>query len=68
MNKPTLTTYMTRAGIRSNRELAKLTGIACRTLDRIVEDPRRARGYQLDDIGEACGMTAEEVGSLILKR
>ena len=67
MNQPTLTTYMTRAGIRSNRELAKLTGIACRTLDRIVEDPRRARGYQLDTIGETCGMTAEEIGKLVMR-
>ena len=68
MNQPTLTTYMTRAGIRSNRELAKLTGIACRTLDRIVEDPRRARGYQLDTIGEACGMNDAEIGSIVHRR
>lgn len=60
-----LTTYMMRAGIKSNRELSKLTGIACRTLDRIIEDPRRARGYQLDSIGEVCGMNDEEIGSII---
>lgn len=68
MNQPTLTTYMTRAGIRSNRELSRMTGIPAKTLDRIVKDPRLARGYQLDSIREVCGMSFEETGKLVERR
>ena len=67
MTQSQLTTYMHRAGIRSNRELSELTGIPFRTCDRIVKNPRQARGYQLDGIAEACGMTWEEIGALLQK-
>lgn len=60
--------YMARAGIRSNRELAELTGIAERTLDRLVRYPRNARGYQIQAIGQACGMTWEEIGQILSER
>lgn len=56
-----MTTYYTRAGIRSNRELAKMTGIPYRTMDRIVKYPPDARGYQIRNISQALGMTDAEV-------
>lgn len=68
MTKSQLQPYMARAGIRSNRELAELTGIAERTLDRLVIYPRNARGYQIQAIGQACGMTWEEIGQLLTDR
>lgn len=68
MKQQTLTTYMHRAGIRSNRELSRLTGIPPKTMDRIVKDPRIARGYQLDSIREVCGMSFEETGMLVQER
>lgn len=68
MTDAALTIYISRAGFRSVRELSRMTGIPSKTLDRIVKDPRRARGFQLAAIGEACGMSAEQVGKLILRK
>lgn len=68
MNNTALTTYMHRAGYRSARELSRMTGIPSKTLDRIIKDPGRARGFQLAAIGEACGMSAEQLGNLIQER
>jgi len=68
MKQQTLTTYMHRAGIRSNRELSRLTGIPPKTMDRIVNDPRIARGYQLIAIGDVCGMSAEEMVGVLKER
>lgn len=68
MTDTALTTYISRAGFRSVRELSRMTGIPSKTLDRIVKDPRRARGFQLAAIGEACGMSAEQVGRVILRK
>lgn len=56
-----LTKYMRRAGIRSNRELSNLTGIKHTSLDAIVKRPEIARGYQIRDIAAACGMSDNEV-------
>ena len=63
-----LTTYMRRAGIRSRRELSKLTGIAHSTLDDIFKHPARAHGYQLAVIMQVCGLTPQETISLITER
>ncbi len=65
MTQAALTTYMQRAGIRSNRELSALTGIRHSMMDAIVNDPGRARLYQLRLIADACGMTADEIMGLI---
>jgi hypothetical protein len=62
-----LTEYMHRAGIASRRELARLTGIAHSTLDDIFAHPMTARGYQLQSIADACGMTSTDIGELILR-
>ena len=56
-----LKTYMTRAGIRSLRELSSLTGIKHATVDNIAKHPTTARGYQIREIAGACGMSAAEV-------
>lgn len=64
----TLTAYMTRAGIKSNRELASLTGIKHATLDLIVRNPTRARGYQIREIVRACGMSDREVVDIFTER
>lgn len=58
--------FRDRAGIRSNRELSRLTGIQPRTMDRIIKDPRQARGHQLSVIMDVCGMSAEEL-CLVIK-
>lgn len=65
MTTSPLTIYLHRAGITSVRDLAELTGISKSSVDRIIKNPRIARGYQLDSIAQACGMTAEEVGQII---
>lgn len=64
----TLTSYMQRAGIRSNRELSSLTGIKHATLDLIVKHPARARGYQIAIIADVCGMSDEELAGVIRRR
>jgi DNA-binding MurR/RpiR family transcriptional regulator len=61
MTDSPLKTYMTRAGIRSLRELASLTGIKHATVDNIAKHPTTARGYQIREIAGACGMSAAEV-------
>ncbi len=61
MTDSTLKTYMTRAGIRSLRELSSLTGIKHATVDNIAKHPTTARGYQIREIAGACGMSAAEV-------
>ena len=66
MNATTLTTYMRRAGFRSRRELAAMTGIPPSTLDDIFRHPQTVRGYLLKEIASACGMTAEEVGAWVM--
>ena len=53
----TLSTYMIRAGIRSNRELSALTGIKHATIDNIVKSPTRARGYQISGMSAGETMT-----------
>lgn len=65
MKRGLIKSYMRRAGITSRRELSELTGIPSRTLDRIVEHPRQARGFQLDAIGVALGLTDTETRDLI---
>ena len=64
----TLDAYLQRAGLRSRRELSERTGIAHSTLDAIAKHPARARGYQLRDIAEACGITGTELLELIGRR
>lgn len=59
--------YMKRAHIGGNRELSRLTGIAHSTMDRIVKDPTRATGKQLRKIAYFCGISCEELGTLIMK-
>ena len=61
----TLDAYLQRAGIRSRRELSERTGIAHSTLDAIAKHPARARGYQLRVIADACGMSGNEILTLI---
>lgn len=61
MTESPLKTYMNRAGIKSNRELASLTGIKHATVDNIAKHPTTARGYQIREIAGACGMSAAEV-------
>lgn len=61
MTDSPLKTYMTRAGIRSLRELSSLTGIKHATVDNIAKHPTTARGYQIREIAGACGMSAAEV-------
>lgn len=68
MTATTLKTYMTRAGIRSNRELAALTGIKHATLDGIIKHPTTARGYQIRDIATACGLTDAETINVFTER
>lgn len=63
-----LTQYMDRAGIRSNRELARLTGIPAKTVDRIVEDPNRARVHQIGAVVKVCGMSWDELGQILRER
>ena len=62
-----LTSIMHRAGIRSNRELSELTGIKHATLDNIVRNPTRARGYQIREIVKACGMSDKETVEVFTK-
>lgn len=64
----TLTTCMERAGIRSRRELSRMTGIAHSTLDDIFAHPSLARGYQIRNIAEACGMSDEEAVTIFTER
>ena len=64
----TLTDYMQRAGVRSQRELSRLTGIKHATLDGIVRHPANARGYQLVSIMQALGLSQDEVVGLIQNR
>lgn len=52
--------YMKRAGIESINELARRIGYAPRTLDRVVKNPREAKGRIIYAACEACGMSAEE--------
>ena len=63
-----LTNYMQRAGIKSNRELSSLTGIKHATLDLIVKNPTRARGYQIRAIAGACGMSDGETVEVFTRR
>ena len=63
----TLTDYMQRAGVRSRRELSKLTGIAHTTMDAIFDHPSSARGYQLAAIMQALGLTQDELIGLITR-
>ena len=67
MKRVTLRDYMRRAGIKSRRELSELTGIPTRTLDRIFDYPRQARGFQIDAIGTVLGLTDTETRDLIRK-
>lgn len=67
MKSGLLKQYMRRAGVGSRRELSELTGIPSRTLDRIFEYPRQARGFQLDAIGTALNLTDAETRNLIRK-
>ena len=60
MRQDDLTAIMQRAGIRSRRELSRLTGIAHSTLDEIFAHPASARGYQIRGIVDACGMSDRE--------
>lgn len=68
MTEVSITYYMRRAGIRSNRELAGITGINRATVDRIVKHPTNARGYQIEAIQTACGMTEGETSIVFIKR
>ena len=68
MTTSPLTIYLHRAGIGSVRELAELTGISKSSIDRIIRHPEIARGYQMESIARACGMSAEQVGNVILGR
>ena len=68
MTYSNLTTYTTRAGIKTIRELAELTGISKSSVERILKNPRIARGYQLIAIGEVCGMSAEEMVGVLKER
>jgi hypothetical protein len=68
MTEVSITYYMRRAGIRSNRELAGITGINRATVDRIVKHPGNARGYQIEAIQTACGMTEGETSIVFIKR
>lgn len=63
----TLLDYMKRAHIRGNRELSRLTRIPHTTMDRIVKDPTKATGKQLKDIAFWCGISCEELGTLVMK-
>ena len=67
MKRGLMKTYMRRAGITSRRELSELTGIPARTLDRIFDHPRQARGFQLDAIGTALNLSDAETINLIRK-
>lgn len=62
-----LTEYMQRAGVRSQRELSRLTGIKHATLDGIARHPASARGYQLAAIMQALGLSQDELIGLITK-
>lgn len=63
----TIRDHMTRANIRSNRELSSLTGIPHSTLDKIVKDPTQAKGYQLRNIADVCGISYAELGELVME-
>ena len=65
MKDSVLSVFRDRAGIRSNRELSEMTGIKPRTMDRIMDNPRQARGHQLAVIMDVCGMSAEELCQII---
>lgn len=67
MKRGLMKTYLRRAGITSRRELSELTGIPARTLDRIFDYPRQARGFQLDAIVTALNLTDTETRNLIRK-
>ena len=68
MRQEDLTAIMQRAGIRSRRELSRLTGIAHSTLDEIFAHPASARGYQIRGIVEACGMSDTEAVTVFTER
>lgn len=68
MTTSPLTIYLHRAGISSIRELSELTGISKSSIDRIIRNPGIARGYQMESIARVCGMSAEQVGNVILGR
>lgn len=68
MTTSPLTIYLHRAGIGSIRELSELTGISKSSIDRIIRHPEIARAYQIESIAHVSGMTAEEVGKLILRK
>lgn len=68
MTDSPLTTYMARAGIRSNRELSRLTGINHGTIDNIVHHPTNARGFQIREIARVCGLTDEEAITVFTRR
>lgn len=68
MTAESLTTYMIRAGIRSNRELSRLTGINHGTVDNIVRHPTNARGFQIREIVRVCGLTDEEAITVFTHR
>lgn len=63
-----LTVCMNRVGIRSRRELSRLTGIAHSTLDDIFAHPSLARGYQIRMIAEACGLSDEKAMTIFTER
>lgn len=67
MSSSTMKHYMRRAGIKSRRELSELTGIPSRTLDRLFVNPRQAKGFQLDALAQAMGLTDTETVTLIRK-
>lgn len=64
-DNPILSTAMRRSGYRSHRELAEMTGIAPRTMDRIMRDPSIARGWQMREIADALGLSDEMTGKIV---
>ena len=67
MTARTMTRLMHRAGIGSRRELSELTGIPSRTLDRIFNYPRQARGFQLDELARVMGLSDTETREMLRK-
>ena len=65
MTSHNLDYYMLRAGIRSRRELSRLTGIAPTTLSDIFSHPSTIRAYTMARIADTLGMSSEEVGTFI---
>ena len=47
--------------------MSELTGIPSRTLDRIFNYPRQARGFQLDELARVMGLSDTETREMLRK-